>query len=192
MRTSSLPCGNGKRAQYDSVNGGKDGGIGADAEREGEDDGEGESRCFQEEAQGRADVEAKAFGERGKMNFPHLLAEPARAPEVNECAPAGFFGAHALGDVGGDHALNVIGDLAIDGIGKAASFVSPESHADLLARGVEDELNRFGEPVPGLFFGGKLTAALGGELVEAGLAAVFRFAQPAAIQPRFSRRCSAG
>ena len=167
-----------QRTQHDGVNGGEHRGVGADAEREREDDGKREARRLEEKTHSGAEMESKRFAERGEMHFPHLLPYLLAAAEVNECAPARFLGTHAASNVGGNHAFNVIGDLAIDGIG--FGFV----HCDLLiptlqmalARGIEDELNRFGEPVPGLFFGHKLAAALGGELVEARLAAVVRFA----------------
>ena len=46
----------GEVLEQDRVDEGKDGGIGADAEREGEDDGEGEAGSFAELAQGVTEV----------------------------------------------------------------------------------------------------------------------------------------
>lgn len=72
-------------------------------------------------------------------------------------------------------------------------FESRESlMACLLLRGLENEGDGFGEPVPSFFFGGELFAAFGGEAIEAGLAVVFRFAPIGRDPAAFSNRWSAG
>jgi hypothetical protein len=58
----------------------------------------------------------------------------------------------------------------------------PPRHADLLLRGLEDQIHGFSKPLPVGCFRGKLLAALGGQLVEPGLPAVFGFA-PFCVQP---------
>ena len=182
----AIAVGVGERAEDDGVDGGEDGAVGADAEGEGEDDGGGEGGRAAEKAEGRTQIEAQGFEEGRGVDFAELLADLLAAAEFEEGAAACFLRGEALGDAGLGELVDVVGDLAVEfGIAGSAAAEGVPGHLCLLARGAQDEFDCFREAVPGGLFGGELAAALGGELVELCLAAVFRVApfggEPAAF-----------
>ena len=103
-----------KRAQDDGVDGGEDGGVGADAERKREDDSYGEPRCLAQKAKGGAGVEAGGFEERGSVNFAKLLGDLLAAAEVDPGFAAGFFGREAPGFIVAGEGVDVEGNLAME------------------------------------------------------------------------------
>src|SRR5579884_1257703 len=97
-----------QRAQQKRVDGAEDGGVGADAERESQDGGEGESGGAGQQAQAEAKVLDEGF-EAGKA--PALAALLAKAAGIAEAAQregAGFLGTPALGDEIGGEQLDVL------------------------------------------------------------------------------------
>ena len=97
----------GKALEKNLAHDGEDGGVGADAESQGEDGDGREGGGFFEEAKGETSVLEKGFDERKRLLIAHAFFDLFQAAQFEECLAAGFFGEEACAEVVVDVKLEV-------------------------------------------------------------------------------------
>ena len=118
-----LRVGDGDGAEHDAVDDGEDGGVGADAEGEGEDDDGGEERGFADAAEGEAEILHEMVEPADGPDFARVFHDAGDVAEFSHGGVAGFFGGHAAGDVVLRFDFDVILDVGFE-IGEMALAIA--------------------------------------------------------------------
>ncbi len=121
-------------AKHHRVDEREDGGIGADAERDRDDDDGGEDGRFANAAQGEAQILREMIEPRGDPNSARVFHHPGNVAEFAHGGVAGFFGRHSAGDVVLGFDVDVILDVGFEtGEHALAIAIGHRSHHDLFS-----------------------------------------------------------
>src|SRR5580704_3473086 len=94
-----LRIGDGDGAEHDAVDDGEDGGVGADAEGEGEYDDGGEERGFADAAEGEAEILDEVVEPGDGPDLARVFHHAGDVAEFAHSGVAGLLGRHAASDV---------------------------------------------------------------------------------------------
>jgi len=112
----------GQRPQKHRVDDAENGGVRADAERERQNDDQGEAWRLANAAQAVPDVLKDGFEPRKLPRLPRLLLRAGHVAEGAASGCAGFGGRHAAFDVFGRHqvemGLHLVGEIAVEATAK--------------------------------------------------------------------------
>ncbi len=106
--------GDGERAEHDGIDEAKDGGVGADAESEGEDGDGGKSRRVAQGTEGVAEVLQEFVDPDGSPDGARVFFHARDVAEFAEGGVASVLGRHAAGDVRGSLAAEEILNFAAE------------------------------------------------------------------------------
>jgi hypothetical protein len=152
-----------QRAQHHRVDQREDGGVGADAERKGQDRDGSEPWRPSQRAHRVTQIGCEIV-EPASAHVADCLLDLRHVAEFEKGTPLGFLPAHTLGEIVLDQPIAMESQF----VGDARIMMPAEPHGSL--RGSEDAGDRSGQPIPVGALLVELLTAEPGERIEAGLA----------------------